>query len=215
MKSLKAPIALVFLLILVDQTIKIWIKTTFALGESLEIFPWFQLHLVENPGMAYGLQWGGITGKYFLSIFRLLAILGISYYLWDIWEKGARPTAIWGLSLVLAGAIGNVADSLFYGLLFDRGLVYHAEAGRWLAYSGVAEWGSGYAPVLIGNVVDMFYFPLWKGTLPEWIPFKGGDYFIFFRPVFNFADSCVSIGILWLFFASRHPYGWMSQPNDP
>ncbi|MBT5340975.1 MAG: lipoprotein signal peptidase, partial [Flavobacteriales bacterium] len=85
MKSLKAPIALVFLLILVDQTIKIWIKTTFALGESLEIFPWFQLHLVENPGMAYGLQWGGITGKYFLSIFRLLAILGISYYLWDIW----------------------------------------------------------------------------------------------------------------------------------
>ncbi len=107
------------------------------------------------------------------------------------------------------------ADSLFYGLLFDRGLVYHAEAGRWLAYSGVAEWGSGYAPVLIGNVVDMFYFPLWKGTLPEWIPFKGGDYFIFFRPVFNFADSCVSIGILWLFFASRHPYGWMSQPNDP
>lgn len=161
--------------------------------------------------MAFGMEWGGKAGKYALSSFRILAIGGILWYMNRLANGGAKTFVLISFGIVLAGALGNVVDSLFYGLLFDRGLVFQAEFGDWMMYTGVAEWGSGYAPMLLGNVVDMLYFPLFEGLLPEWIPFWGGEYFIFFRPIFNLADACVSIGVVLLYWSSRNPMSWGSQ----
>ena len=209
--SLKWPLLTAAVLVFLDQWLKIWIKTSFALGESYPITSWFQLHFTENPGMAFGMEWGGIAGKYALSSFRILAIGGILWYMRRLAQGGATPFVLISFGIVLAGALGNVVDSLFYGLLFDRGLTYSAEYSDWMMYTGVAEWGSGYAPILLGNVVDMLYFPLWEGVLPSWIPFWGGDYFIFFRPIFNLADACVTVGVVLLYWSSRRPQSWGSQ----
>ena len=206
--ALKKPLLFAALFIFLDQALKIWIKTTFALGESVDIASWFQLHFTENPGMAFGMEWGGEGGKYALSSFRILAIGGILWYMNRLAKGGATPFVLTAFGVVLAGALGNVVDSLFYGLLFDRGLTYSAEYSDWLIYSGVAQWGTGYAPPLLGNVVDMLYFPLWEGILPEWVPFWGGDYFIFFRPIFNLADACVTVGVVLLYWSSRNPSNW-------
>ena len=206
--ALKKPLLIAALFVFLDQALKIWIKTTFALGESVDITSWFQLHFTENPGMAFGMEWGGEGGKYALSTFRILAIGGILWYMNRLAKGGATPFVLTAFGVVLAGALGNVVDSLFYGLLFDRGLTYSVEYSDWLIYSGVAQWGTGYAPPLLGNVVDMLYFPLWEGILPEWIPFWGGDYFIFFRPIFNLADACVTVGVVLLYWSSRHPNNW-------
>lgn len=207
--ALKKPLILAGVLILLDQILKVWIKTTFRLGESFELTPWFQLHFTENPGMAFGLEWGGVWGKLALSTFRILAIAGILWYMNRIAKGGAKALVLMSFGIVLAGAIGNVLDSLFYGLLFDNGLVYSSELGGWHQLGGgVAHWGTGYAPILLGNVVDMFYFPIWEGFLPGWMPFWGGDYFVFFRPIFNLADACVTTGVVMLYWSSRTPENW-------
>ncbi len=208
MKSLRKPFILALALILADQALKIAIKTQFALGDSIEILPWFHLHFTENPGMAFGLNWGGSTGKIFLSLFRILAIGGLLWYAIKLAKGGAHPFVLTTIALIFAGAFGNVIDSLLYGLLFDRGLVWSPEYEFWMAYEGVAQWGKGYSGPLLGNVVDMLYFPLWTGYLPNWLPFWGGDYFQFFRPIFNLADAYVSIGVVFWYFASRRPEWW-------
>ena len=179
---------IIFLLLIADQTLKIWIKTTMSLGDEIVVFPnWFILHFVENPGMAFGFEFGFEYGKMFLSIFRIIAVVGIGWYLFKLAKQSAVPFGIIAsISLIFAGAIGNIIDSLFYGMIFDH------------SYGQVATWfpeGGGYDTFLHGKVVDMFYFPLLEGRYPAWMPFVGGNDFIFFRPVFNMADSAITVGI--------------------
>lgn len=159
------------------------------LGQDYHITNWFYIHFTENPGMAFGLEFGGVWGKIALSLFRLVAIGALIFWLRTLIKSSAFGVAITSVSLILAGAIGNMIDSLFYGITFSDSL------GR-VATVFPAE--GGYAPLLQGKVVDMFYFPLYTGTLPDWIPFWGGDYFIFFRPIFNLADSAITAGVLLL-----------------
>ncbi|MCH8555090.1 MAG: lipoprotein signal peptidase [Schleiferiaceae bacterium] len=183
---MKKAIGIILLVLLVDQISKLWIKTNFHLGQEIEVFSWFIIHFTENRGMAWGMEFGGVWGKLALSIFRIGAIIAIGFWLRNLIREKAATVAIVSISLIFAGALGNLIDSAFYGLLFSDSL------GR------VAEFfpeGGGYAPFLQGSVVDMLYFPLIKGYLPEWVPFKGGDYFIFFRPIFNIADTAISIGV--------------------
>jgi signal peptidase II len=162
------------------------------LGEEFSILglSWAYIHFVENPGMAFGLSFGGAWGKILLTLFRLVVVLVFIYMLRSFLQKGlASWMLLTSIALIIAGALGNIIDSVFYGYIFSTS-GYHG---------GIAEFlpqGGGYAPLLQGKVVDMFYFPFYRGILPEWIPFWGGEYFEFFRPVFNVADSAISVGIL-------------------
>jgi signal peptidase II len=156
------------------------------LGQEYQILDWFYIHFTENNGMAFGMEFGGDWGKLALSLFRVVFVGFIVSFLMKLVRKNADKILITSLSLILAGAIGNILDGAFYGLLFSES--YHQLA------SFLPE-GGGYAPLFFGRVVDMFYFPIFKGYLPEWLPFWGGDYFVFFRPVFNIADAAISIGV--------------------
>ena len=168
---------------IIDQLIKVWVKTNMTLHESIRIFDWFYISFIENNGMAYGMQ---IGSKLVLSLFRVVAISVLVYYLWLQVRTKARIGYIICLSMVLAVAIGNLIDCMFYGLIFSESMFGPD------GLAAMVPFGQGYAPFLYGKVVDMFYFPLW--TWPEWVPFVGGD--IFFRPVFNFADSCITCGVI-------------------
>jgi signal peptidase II len=182
---------LVAAIFLIDQAIKIWVKTHMALHESIHVTNWFYIAFIENNGMAYGMQLGS---KLLLSLFRVGAIGLLSYYLWLQVKRNARTSYVLCLSLILAGAIGNLIDCMFYGLVFDASTSY--------TVAGFLPFGEGYAPFLMGKVVDMFYFPLIVTTYPDWFPFYAGEEFIFFSPVFNFADSSITVGValLILFF---------------
>ncbi len=181
-----------------------------TLGESYRTAGnWFHLHFVENPGMAFGLEFTeGTTGKLVLSIFRILAVAGIGYYLFTLFKKQVRPLLIVCVSLILAGALGNIIDSAFYGMIFDKGTTYDTELEMYLNYGGVAQLSSqGYSSFLHGCVVDMFYFPVYTG---EW----NGDEVIFFRPVFNIADASISIGVFLLIIFQRRLYGVQEQLSE-
>ncbi len=156
------------------------------LGEEYKILDWFYIHFTENNGMAFGMEFGGNWGKILLSLFRIVFVGFIISYILKLIRKNADKILITSSSLILAGAIGNIVDGVFYGVLFSES--YHQLA------SFLPE-GGGYAPLFFGKVVDMFYFPIFKGYLPDWIPFWGGNYFVFFRPVFNIADAAISIGV--------------------
>ncbi len=188
MSIFKKSLLLVFLLLLIDQTVKIWIKTHFSLGGGFPVFgDWAKINFVENPGMAFGLKWGGNTGKLLLSSFRLVAIAALVWYLFTISKNKFPKIAVFSVALILTGAIGNILDSAFYGLIFSQS-TYHTVAQLFPE-------GGGYAGFLHGSVVDMFYFPMFDGILPSWIPIYGGERFVFFSPVFNVADSCITIGV--------------------
>lgn len=194
--SLKKASLIIILILLVDQVSKIYIKTNFVLGEEIRVFDWFRILFVENEGMAWGVQLPGAYGKLLLTSFRLIAIVGIGYWLWDSIRKKAPKIAIITISLVFAGAFGNIIDSVFYGVLFNH------------SYGQVAELFAAdpYGTLLHGKVVDMLYFPLWSGYLPQWIPFWGGEYFTFFEPVFNIADSAITVGMFLLVIFNKKAF---------
>ena len=173
--------------IVIDQLIKIWVKTNMMLHESIRVFDWFYISFIENNGMAYGMQ---IGSKLALSLFRVAAIGLLAYYLWLQVHNKARTGYIVCLAMVLAGAVGNLIDCMFYGMMFN------ASSPHYISY--FVPFGSGYAPFLMGRVVDMFYFPLIVTTWPDWVPYWGGDEFVFFSPVFNFADANISVGVVLL-----------------
>ncbi len=179
-------------ILLIDQLIKIWVKTGMELHESIRVTDWFYITFIENNGMAWGMQ---IGSKLALSLFRVVAICFLSYYIWLEAGRKARWGYIVCLSMVLAGAAGNLIDCMFYGLGFDASTPSHVS--QWVGL------GNGYAPFLFGRVVDMFYFPIIQTTWPSWMPFCGGEEFIFFSPVFNFADSSISVGVVALLLFYR------------
>jgi signal peptidase II len=191
--SLKRAAIVIILILLIDQISKFYIKTHFILGENIVIFGWFKILFVENDGMAWGAKLSDFTSfisdrtaKIILTVFRLAAIVGIGYWLMNsIKRKGSRVLIV-AISLIFAGAFGNIIDSVFYGVLFNDSF---RQVATFLPESG------GYDTFLHGKVVDMLHFPMWKGYLPEWLPFLGGKYFTFFEPVFNIADMAISSGV--------------------
>ncbi|MCK5782168.1 MAG: lipoprotein signal peptidase [Flavobacteriales bacterium] len=194
---MKKPILLIILVLLIDQISKIYIKTHFMLGDEFRVTDWFIIHFTENNGMAFGTEFGGDNGKLFLSVFRIFAVMGIFYWLYTSVRDNASKILIFSVALIFAGALGNIIDSLVYGVVFN-------DSSNQIA-SFMPE-GGGYAPALFGKVVDMLYFPLWKGFLPNWIPFWGGDYFIFFQPIFNIADSSIFIGVVTMFIFQKRVF---------
>ena len=199
---------LIILLIVIDQIIKVVVKLNMNLGESIHIFDWFQIQFIENNGMAWGMELGS---KLFLSIFRIVAIGFLIWYISNRIKHGARMAYIVVLSMITAGAAGNIFDSLFYGQLFTASTPYYIEGAT---PATLVSWGEGYAPVLMGKVVDMFYFPLLHGTFPDWFPLWGGESFTFFSPIFNFADSCISVGVITIILAFRKDFnGWVSAKD--
>lgn len=197
---------LILVILIIDQSLKIWVKTNFAIGDELKVLGnWFILHFTENPGMAFGITFWGIWGKIALSLFRIVAIVAIGWYLNHLIKQNVKTGIVVGLSLILAGAIGNIIDSAFYGYLFDSGTTYSAQFNQWVSYYGVSKLNfEGYAGFLQGCVVDMFYFPIIDTVLPNWIPFVGGEHFVFFRPVFNIADSAITTGVIYLLLFHRN-----------
>ena len=184
-------VCIVIAILVIDQVIKILVKTNMCLHDSIEITPWFFISFVENSGMAYGMTF---INKIVLSLFRIVAISVIGYYIWLQVKENARRGYLICLAMIMAGAAGNIFDSMFYGLFFTKSTIYEP--------SYLVSLGEGYAPFLQGKVVDMFYFPLIETTLPDWLPIWGGQPYVFFSPVFNFADAsiCVGVALLLLFY---------------
>lgn len=194
---MKKVTIIAILVVIIDQLSKFYIKTNFHLGESVTVFnDWFQLVFVENPGMAYGMQWGGIFGKIALAVLRWILIAGIIWFLSNGGKKYTSNFFKIPAALILAGALGNVLDSTFYGLIFDSGTTWNEELGSWNRYyEGISQANfQGYAPIFQGCVVDMLHFPLFDYHIPDAIPFFGGKSGTFFAPVFNVADTAISIG---------------------
>ncbi|MCF8463698.1 MAG: lipoprotein signal peptidase [Flavobacteriales bacterium] len=183
---MKKALAIILSVLALDQISKIWIKTTMTLGQEFHITDWFIIHFTENVGMAFGMEFGGEMGKLALSLFRIIAVIAIGWYLFNITKKGAENIVIVAISLVFAGALGNIIDSTFYGIIFND------------SYGHVAtlfpEEG-GYSSLLHGRVVDMLYFPLFEGTFPSWLPIWGDKHFLFFNAIFNIADSAITVGM--------------------
>lgn len=186
----------ILLAIVLDQVIKIYVKTNFVLGEEVVVFDWFRIHFTENNGMAMGIEFGGKSGKLFLTLFRLVAVVAIVYWLLSTIKQKVGNVVIVGISLIFAGAVGNIIDSVFYGIIFD-------DSSHKVATLFAEE---PYGELFYGKVVDMFYFPIWSGSLPNWIPFVGGDPFTFFQYIFNPADAYITIGVALLFFFSKQAF---------
>jgi signal peptidase II len=183
--SLRKAYLIIFLVLLVDQVSKIYIKTNFILGGEYPVFDWFRIHFIENEGMAWGTKIPGEYGKLILTVFRLFAIVGIGYWLYDAVKKRHSVYLILSIALIFAGAAGNIIDSVFYGVIFDDS---HGKLATLFS-------PEPYGTLFHGLVVDMFYFPIWKGELPAWLPFYGGKPFEFFNAIFNVADMSISTGV--------------------
>ena len=196
MSKKNLAILTIIIAIILDQIIKIYIKTNFVLGEEVVVFDWFRIHFTENNGMAMGFEFGGKAGKLFLTLFRLVAVTGIVFWLFQNIKRKVHNAVIIAISLIFSGAVGNIIDSVFYGAIFDDS--QHKVA------TFFAE--KPYGELFYGKVVDMFYFPLWQGVLPEWIPFMGGEFFTFFQYIFNPADAFISIGVALLFIFSKQAF---------
>lgn len=201
MKELKKPLILILLILVIDQLIKIYVKTHFAIGDDVKVLglDWFRIHFLENKGMAFGMSFGNTIGKFLLTLIRVVLSVAIFIYMNKLIKRGEKKIIIYSFALIFAGAVGNIIDCLFYGIIFNESTVFAA------ATMFPAE--GGYAPFLFGRVVDMFYFPLIDTTWPDWIPFVGGNNFRFFNAIFNFADASITIGVVLLLVS----YIWLSK----
>jgi signal peptidase II len=205
MKGLKLPLLIIFLVLLIDQVIKIYIKTHFLLGEEHLVTKWFIIHFIENPGMAFGMQFSGNWGKLILSLFRIIAVGFISWYMVKLVHTNAHKGLIVCVALIVAGAAGNIIDSAFYGLIFSES--YYQLATLFPS-------GGGYAGFLHGKVVDMLYFPIFNGTFPQWLPVWGGERYLFFSPVFNIADSSITTGVISILVFQRWFFGTKKKHEE-
>ena len=195
--SLKKAYILVFLVLLVDQVSKIYIKTNFFINEEVRVFDWFRIHFIENEGMAWGAVIPGEYGKLFLTLFRIVAVGGIGWWLWDTVRKKQSSYLVTAIALILAGAVGNIIDSVFYGVIFNDS--YHQVATLFS--------DDPYGTWFHGEVVDMLYFPIWEGNLPSWLPIWGGKHFSFFNAIFNVADMAISTGVGILIVFNKKAFG--------
>jgi len=202
--SLKRSIIIIILILFIDQISKIYIKTHFALGDEYKVFDWFRVYFVENDGMAWGTKLSDFgsfisdrTAKISLTVFRIIAIIGIGFWLMDATRKKSPKVLLLAIAFIFAGALGNIIDSVFYGVLFNDS---HGQIASFLPIEG------GYDGLLHGRVVDMLYFPIWKGYLPEWLPLFGGKFFTFFEPVFNIADMAISTGFMMLLVFNKKAF---------
>ena len=195
LSSGKKAVLLILLVLLIDQSLKFWVKTNMMLGQEYKVLGnWFIIHFTENNGMAFGMEFGGSFGKLVLSVFRIAAVFGIAWYLVYLSRTKAHIGYVLSIALILAGALGNIIDSVFYGILFDSSSF---QVAHFLPVNG------GYSTFLHGRVVDMLYFPLFQGHYPAWFPLVGSEEFIFFRPVFNIADSSIFLGVLSILIFQR------------
>ncbi len=187
-------IGIILILLLIDQSIKFWVKTNMMLGDSIRVTDWFYIYFTENPGMAFGWEF---IDKVFLTIFRIVASVAIAWLITKVVKGEYSVGFLLCMVAIFAGAVGNIIDSVFYGKIFSH------------SYGRVATFmpsDGGYADLLHGKVVDMLYFPLINTTWPEWIPWVGGNELVFFRPIFNFADACISVGVIVLIIFYTHPF---------
>lgn len=207
MKRLPFVLLVIFLVLFIDQSLKIWVKTHMEIGQEFPILgqSWAFIHFVENEGMAFGWEIPAAYGKLILSLFRLGAIVFLSYILHQLMKANASKGLLICFALIFAGAMGNIIDSVFYGLIFSAS-PYHGGVATLFPEAG------GYAGLLHGKVVDMFYFPMIETVWPAWVPFVGGQSFLFFRPVFNVADASISVGVIMLLLFYR---SYFTQENKP
>lgn len=199
----RMAVIIVIAILLIDQILKIWVKTNMHLHECIAITDWFKICFIENKGMAFGME---IGSKLVLSLFRIVAVSVIGYYIYLQVKQKARTGYIVCLAMVMAGAIGNIIDCMFYGLIFNASSEFYT--------SYFVPFGEGYAPFLMGKVVDMFYFPLIVSTWPDWMPMVGGEDFVFFSPIFNFADASISVGVVLLLLFYRKELSKLSLKKD-
>lgn len=194
MRISKGALALIvgIVILVVDQAIKVAVKLNMKLEDAIEVFNWFQIRFIENNGMAWGMEFGS---KLFLSLFRIVAVCLLCWYIYKLVKGNASRGYIVLMSMICAGAAGNIFDSLFYGQIFTESTPFQI--------STLTSFGDGYAPMLRGKVVDMFYFPIIDTTWPDWMPWVGGEHFVFFSPIFNFADACISVGVITLLIFYR------------
>jgi len=202
---LKKAILIMVSILVLDQVVKILVKTTMPLGDTHHVFGnWFQIHFIENEGMAFGMKLGGDYGKLMLSLFRIVAVVVIGWWLRKVIRKGAGTLLIICIAMIMAGALGNIIDSAFYGLIFSESS--HQVASMFPA-------GGGYATFLHGEVVDMLYFPIIETHYPAWIPWVGGEEFTFFSPVFNIADASITTGVILLILFQKNIFRFVSDEN--
>lgn len=205
---MKRALAVIFTILVADQWLKVWVKLTMSYGTEMALIgDWCKLRFIENPGMAFGLAWGGETGKLLLTLFRIVAVIGIAWYLRTLVREQRHKGLILCMALIFAGAMGNIIDSTFYGLIWNEGATL-MPSGDVKEYRGVAQLSTeGYAPFLHGSVVDMFYFPIIENAQwPAWVPFVGSKTFTFFSAIFNIADAAISVGVICLILFQRRFY---------
>lgn len=209
LNKLSLAVLIIILILIVDQAVKIYIKSHYPIGEVTRVFGmnWARIHFIENSGMAWGWKFGNEGGKVALTLFRLLAVIFGSWLLVKFAKEKYSAGFMVCIALIYAGALGNLIDSMFYGIIFDKGLHFDTAMGDYVSYAGIARMGGrGYSSFLHGSVVDMLYFPMIDSTYPKWFPFVGGEKFEFFAPIFNIADAAISTGVIALLIFQKKFY---------